>query len=130
MKWKGTRVVFSKFPRRHQNSFVHLLFRKHNSNHLDRPIIILRRREIVFSQYLNSVPLVSLMKTRPTPLTPKMSPDTLPLTASGRENGIGAAIAVALVRNGAAVTINHVSNSSASRAKTIAKKIREEGGRT
>lgn len=68
--------------------------------------------------------------------TPKMSPDTLSLagkvaiiTGSGRENGIGAAIAVALARNGAAVTINHVSDSSAPRAEAIAQKIREEGGK-
>lgn len=65
-----------------------------------------------------------------------MSPDTLSLTGkvaivtgSGRENGIGAAIAVALSRNGAAVTINHVSESSAPRAKAIAEKIRQEGGK-
>jgi NAD(P)-dependent dehydrogenase (short-subunit alcohol dehydrogenase family) len=65
-----------------------------------------------------------------------MSPDTLSLagkvaiiTGSGRENGIGAAIAVALARNGAAVTINHVSDSSAKRAKAIAEGIRKEGGK-
>lgn len=65
-----------------------------------------------------------------------MSPDTLSLagkvaiiTGSGRENGIGAAIAVALARNGAAVTINHVSDSSAPRAEAIASNIRKEGGK-
>ncbi|RFU24342.1 hypothetical protein B7463_g11996, partial [Scytalidium lignicola] len=65
-----------------------------------------------------------------------MAPDTLSLagkvaiiTGSGRENGIGAAIANALARNGAAVTINYVSDSSASRAAAVAKKIQESGGR-
>lgn len=59
-----------------------------------------------------------------------MTPDTLSLagkvaivTGSGRENGIGAAIANALARNGAAMTINYVSNASAPRAAAVAKRI-------
>lgn len=51
------------------------------------------------------------------------------VTGSGRENGIGAAIAIALARNGAAVTINYVSASSAERAENVAKEIRSDGGR-
>ncbi|KUL89730.1 hypothetical protein ZTR_00410 [Talaromyces verruculosus] len=51
------------------------------------------------------------------------------VTGSGRENGIGAAIALALARNGAAVTINYFSAASAERAENIAKKIRSDGGR-
>lgn len=51
------------------------------------------------------------------------------VTGSGRENGIGASIAAALSRNGAAVTINYVSESSGPRAKRVAEKIRMEGGR-
>ncbi|CAH0023808.1 unnamed protein product [Clonostachys rhizophaga] len=65
-----------------------------------------------------------------------MAPDTLSLagkvaivTGSGRENGIGAAIALALARNGASVTINHVSDSVATRAAGVAKKVEEVGGR-
>jgi NAD(P)-dependent dehydrogenase (short-subunit alcohol dehydrogenase family) len=65
-----------------------------------------------------------------------MTPDSLSLsgktaivTGSGRENGIGAAIAIALARNGASVTINHVSDASAPRAAAVAKKIHDEGGR-
>ncbi|CAH0034316.1 unnamed protein product [Clonostachys rhizophaga] len=65
-----------------------------------------------------------------------MSPDTLSLaskvaivTGSGRENGIGAAIARALARNGAAVTIHYVSDSSASRAAKVAQGIRDNGGK-
>jgi NAD(P)-dependent dehydrogenase (short-subunit alcohol dehydrogenase family) len=65
-----------------------------------------------------------------------MSPDTLSLdskvaivTGSGRENGIGAAIARSLARNGAAVTIHHVSNSSAPRAEKVAEQIRDAGGK-
>jgi NAD(P)-dependent dehydrogenase (short-subunit alcohol dehydrogenase family) len=55
-----------------------------------------------------------------------MAPDTLSLanktaiiTGSGRENGIGAAIAHALARNGANVVINYVSPSSAARAAKV-----------
>lgn len=65
-----------------------------------------------------------------------MAPDTLSLagkvaivTGSGRENGIGAAIALALARNGASVTINHVSDSVATRAAGVAKKVEEVGGK-
>jgi NAD(P)-dependent dehydrogenase (short-subunit alcohol dehydrogenase family) len=65
-----------------------------------------------------------------------MTIDTLSLagkvaivTGSGRENGIGAAIALALARNGAAVTINHVSPSVADRAAAVAKTITSAGGK-
>jgi NAD(P)-dependent dehydrogenase (short-subunit alcohol dehydrogenase family) len=65
-----------------------------------------------------------------------MAPDTLSLsgkvaviTGSGRENGIGAAIAVALARNGASVAINYVSDSSASRAAKVAEHVEAVGGR-
>ena len=51
------------------------------------------------------------------------------VTGSGRENGIGAAIAAALARNGAAVTISYVSDSSAPRAKIVEEKIRSSGGK-
>jgi NAD(P)-dependent dehydrogenase (short-subunit alcohol dehydrogenase family) len=51
------------------------------------------------------------------------------VSGSGRENGLGAAIAMLLAKNGASVTINHVSESSASRAESIVSKIRENGGR-
>jgi len=65
-----------------------------------------------------------------------MSPDTLSLsgkiaivTGSGRENGIGAAIAFALARNGASITINHVSDSVAPRAAAVAQRVEELGGK-
>jgi NAD(P)-dependent dehydrogenase (short-subunit alcohol dehydrogenase family) len=65
-----------------------------------------------------------------------MAPDTLSLagkvaivTGSGRENGIGAAIAVALGRNGASVAVNYVSDSSASRAAKVAERVEAVGGR-
>jgi NAD(P)-dependent dehydrogenase (short-subunit alcohol dehydrogenase family) len=51
------------------------------------------------------------------------------VTGSGRENGIGAAIAKALARNGAAVTINYVSETSAPRAAKLVEAIESEGGR-
>lgn len=51
------------------------------------------------------------------------------VTGSGRENGIGAAIARALARNGAAVAIHYVSPSSASRAESVAQGITKDGGK-
>jgi len=66
-----------------------------------------------------------------------MSPDTLSLsgkvaivTGSGRENGIGAAIAAALGRNGASVVINYVSDSSAGRAANVAAAVKSLGTKT
>lgn len=63
-----------------------------------------------------------------------MAQDTLSLegkvaiiTGSGRETGIGAGIAFALARNGARVTINHVSDASAHRAANVAKMIQARG---
>lgn len=64
-----------------------------------------------------------------------MPADTLTLagkvaivTGSGRENGIGAAIARAFARNGASVTIHYVSESSTERARKTAQSIRDEFG--
>ncbi|KAJ5223882.1 hypothetical protein N7468_008424 [Penicillium chermesinum] len=64
-----------------------------------------------------------------------MAQDTLSLagkvaivTGSGRESGIGAAIAFIFARNGARVTINHVSDASAPRATNVAKVIQAQGG--
>ena len=51
------------------------------------------------------------------------------VTGSGRENGIGAAIALALARNGASVAINHVSDAVAPRAAAVARKVEEAGGK-
>ncbi|KAH7303767.1 hypothetical protein B0I35DRAFT_156520 [Stachybotrys elegans] len=65
-----------------------------------------------------------------------MALDTLDLTSktavvtgSGRESGIGAAIARGLARNGAAVTVHYVSESSSSTAAKVAQGIRDAGGR-
>jgi NAD(P)-dependent dehydrogenase (short-subunit alcohol dehydrogenase family) len=65
-----------------------------------------------------------------------MAPDTISLTGktaivtgSGRENGIGAAIAIALARNGANVAINYVSGSSATRAAKVAASIEALGAK-
>ncbi|KAI0487806.1 short chain dehydrogenase reductase [Xylaria cf. heliscus] len=64
-----------------------------------------------------------------------MSPDTLSLagktaliTGSGKENGIGAAIARAFARNGASVAIHYVSDSSKARAHKVAVDITKEFG--
>jgi NAD(P)-dependent dehydrogenase (short-subunit alcohol dehydrogenase family) len=51
------------------------------------------------------------------------------VTGSGRENGIGAAIAKALARNGASVTINYVSPTTASCAEAFAASIKAQGGK-
>jgi NAD(P)-dependent dehydrogenase (short-subunit alcohol dehydrogenase family) len=64
-----------------------------------------------------------------------MSADTLSLagktalvTGSGRETGIGAAIARALARNGASVAIHFVSEGSKARAEKVAIDINKEFG--
>lgn len=69
------------------------------------------------------------------PNLPDMAPDTLSLagktalvTGSGRENGIGAAIARALARNGASVAIHYVSEDSKARADEVAIDINKEFG--
>ena len=41
------------------------------------------------------------------------------VTGSGRPNGIGAAIALALAKRGASVTVNYVSDSSAAKAAEV-----------
>lgn len=63
-----------------------------------------------------------------------MPADTLSLagkiaivTGSGRENGIGAGIVRALARNGAAVTINCVSDETVPRAEAFAESLRTQG---
>ena len=62
-----------------------------------------------------------------------MAPDTLSLagktamiTGSGRENGIGAAIAKGFARNGAAVALHYVSQESKARAEKLAASIAAE----
>jgi len=64
-----------------------------------------------------------------------MTADTLSLagktalvTGSGRENGIGAAIARGFARNGASVAIHYVSESSKARAEKVAADITKEFG--
>ncbi|KAK2053058.1 NAD(P)-binding protein [Colletotrichum caudatum] len=64
-----------------------------------------------------------------------MSTDSLSLankvaivTGSGRENGIGAAIALALARAGARVTINYISESSAARAEKVVSDVESAVG--
>ncbi|KAF2093580.1 NAD(P)-binding protein [Rhizodiscina lignyota] len=51
------------------------------------------------------------------------------VTGSGRTNGIGAAIALALAKRGAAVTVNYVSESSSSKAAEVEKTIKNAGGK-
>lgn len=65
-----------------------------------------------------------------------MAPDTFSLegkvaivTGSGRENGIGAAIALGFARNGASVIVHYVSDSSAKRAAIVADKVKQLGAK-
>ncbi|KAF5232582.1 hypothetical protein FAUST_8614 [Fusarium austroamericanum] len=65
-----------------------------------------------------------------------MAIDTLSLqgkiaivTGSGRENGIGAGIAIVLAKNGAAVTIHYIHDSTTQRAHAVAHKIKVDGGK-
>jgi NAD(P)-dependent dehydrogenase (short-subunit alcohol dehydrogenase family) len=51
------------------------------------------------------------------------------VTGSGKENGIGAAIALALARNGARVAINYVSETTAPRAAKVAASIEAIAGK-
>jgi NAD(P)-dependent dehydrogenase (short-subunit alcohol dehydrogenase family) len=50
------------------------------------------------------------------------------ITGSGKENGIGAAIALAFARAGARVVINHVSDATAPRAAQVAANIENVAG--
>ncbi|KAI1779671.1 putative short-chain dehydrogenase [Hypoxylon cercidicola] len=50
------------------------------------------------------------------------------VTGSGRENGIGAAIAKGLARNGASVALHYVSEETGPRAQALAQSIRDEFG--
>ncbi|RYP17231.1 hypothetical protein DL765_004616 [Monosporascus sp. GIB2] len=60
--------------------------------------------------------------------TLSLSGKTALITGSGRENGIGAAIARAFARNGAAVAIHYVSEQSKARADKVAADITREFG--
>jgi len=51
------------------------------------------------------------------------------VTGSGKENGIGAGIALALAHAGARVAINYVSDATAPRAATVVSKIEAEAGK-
>ncbi|KAL7921789.1 hypothetical protein ACQKWADRAFT_321137 [Trichoderma austrokoningii] len=58
-----------------------------------------------------------------------LSGKTAIVTGSGKENGIGAAIALALARNGARVAINYVSEATAPRAAKVAANIEAVAGK-
>ncbi|EAQ87696.1 hypothetical protein CHGG_04315 [Chaetomium globosum CBS 148.51] len=62
------------------------------------------------------------------PTTLSLAGKTAIVTGSGRENGIGAAIALTLAKNGARVAINYVSDSSAPRAAKVAANLQAAGG--
>ncbi|KAK4044161.1 hypothetical protein C8A01DRAFT_43077 [Parachaetomium inaequale] len=61
------------------------------------------------------------------PTTLSLAGKTAIVTGSGRENGIGAAIAMALAGNGARIAVNYVSDGSASRAAKVAANIEALG---
>ncbi|PVH80083.1 putative short-chain dehydrogenase [Cadophora sp. DSE1049] len=64
----------------------------------------------------------------PQPETLSLAGKTAIITGSGRETGIGAAIARALARNGANVAIHYVSESSKARAEKVVSDISKEFG--
>jgi NAD(P)-dependent dehydrogenase (short-subunit alcohol dehydrogenase family) len=51
------------------------------------------------------------------------------VTGSGKENGIGAAIALDLARHGADVAVHYVSDASAARAQKVVKSIQATGAK-
>jgi NAD(P)-dependent dehydrogenase (short-subunit alcohol dehydrogenase family) len=51
------------------------------------------------------------------------------ITGSGRENGIGAAIALTLAKAGARVVINYVSDATSSRAEVVRSRIEAAAGK-
>jgi NAD(P)-dependent dehydrogenase (short-subunit alcohol dehydrogenase family) len=62
------------------------------------------------------------------PETFSLAGKTALITGSGRENGIGAAIAKAFARNGAFVAIHYVSEQTKARAEKLATDIAQEFG--
>jgi NAD(P)-dependent dehydrogenase (short-subunit alcohol dehydrogenase family) len=60
--------------------------------------------------------------------TASLAGKTALITGSGRENGIGAAIARTLARNGASIAIHYVSEHSKARAEKVAIDINQEFG--
>jgi NAD(P)-dependent dehydrogenase (short-subunit alcohol dehydrogenase family) len=60
--------------------------------------------------------------------TASLAGKTALITGSGRENGIGAAIARTLARNGASVAIHYASEHSKARAEKVAIDISQEFG--
>lgn len=63
------------------------------------------------------------------PTSLSLAGKTAIVTGSGRENGIGAAIAMVLAHNGAQVAINYVSDGSAGRAAKVAANIEAIGAK-
>lgn len=103
-----------------------------------KPRLLVPRKAVQYKiNDITSGSIIShLFRTRGSLESITMPFDTLSLegkvaivTGSGRENGIGAGIALALARNGASVTINHVSDSTAERASKVADALRAAGGK-
>lgn len=63
------------------------------------------------------------------PDTLSLSGKTAIVTGSGRWGGLGAAIAFALARNGAAVTITYSSDGKAALAEEVVNKLRDIGAK-
>lgn len=65
----------------------------------------------------------------PTPPSLSLEGKVAIVSGSGRENGIGAGIAIALAQAGARVTLNHVSDPVAPRAAALVHKIESIAGK-
>ena len=65
----------------------------------------------------------------PTPPSLSLEGKVAIISGSGRENGIGAGIAIALAQAGARVTLNYVSDTTAPRAASVVEKIEGIAGK-
>jgi hypothetical protein len=98
------------------------------------------RRYIIYSPiflvsnfFLSSISYIHILlyqrpRTTIAPDTLSLAGKTALITGSGRENGVGAAIARGFARNGAAVAIHYVSEGSKPRAEKVAASIANEFG--
>lgn len=104
--------------RRRQNYYTVCIYKK-MSLPLEYPNTISTLNRII---YLN-IPKMSNIESL------SLAGKTAIVTGSGKENGIGAAIALALARNGARVAINYVSEATAPRAANVAANIEAVAGK-
>ena len=74
------------------------------------------------------IPEEGVPSPAPEPETLSLSGKVAIVTGSGKEPGLGAGIVTALARNGAAVAINYLSDSTGPRAEQLASRLQESLG--